>query len=207
MKKKKLLAVILSVALVAVVGVGATLAYLTDTDSKTNVIAMGKVDITLTEPEFTAANQNNTISNVKPNQEITKDPIITVEDGSLTSYLRAKITFEGLTDVQQADLLADDNIDIQTGWVLNTEDDYYYYQPSVDARTEVPLFTTVKIPENWGNEISAKTFKINVAAEAIQAELFTPAMDNIDGTDVITGWTDSKGTKITPKEFVAPVAS
>ncbi len=47
MKKKKILTMVAAVALVAVIGVGATLAYFTDKDSKTNVVTMGKVDIDL----------------------------------------------------------------------------------------------------------------------------------------------------------------
>ena len=54
------------------------------------------------------------------------------------------------------------------------------------------LFQSVKIPENWGNEVSELTFKINVFAEAIQADSFTPAKDN----GVITGWKDSEGNNI-----------
>ena len=49
MKNKKLLTAATSVALVAVVGVGATLAYFTDSEEQTNVVNMGHVDIDLTE--------------------------------------------------------------------------------------------------------------------------------------------------------------
>ena len=47
--KKKLIAIFLCVALAAVAVVGASLAYFTDTDTKTNVFTTGKVDITLKE--------------------------------------------------------------------------------------------------------------------------------------------------------------
>lgn len=189
MKKKKILTMVAAVALVAVIGVGATLAYFTDKDSKTNVVTMGKVDIKLDEPDF-SKNPDDTITDVKPNQTIAKDPKITVEEGSLDAYVRAKIVFEGLSDEQVADILPLIDIDT-TKWFLST-DGYYYYQASMAAGASDYLFQSVKIPENWGNEVSELTFKINVFAEAIQADSFTPAKDN----GVITGWKDSEGNNI-----------
>ena len=41
--KKKSLALALSLALIAVVGIGSTFAYFTDNDTKTNVVTMGLV--------------------------------------------------------------------------------------------------------------------------------------------------------------------
>lgn len=49
--KKKITAIFLCVALVAVAVVGASLAYFTDTDSATNTFTVGKVDITLNEQQ------------------------------------------------------------------------------------------------------------------------------------------------------------
>lgn len=178
-----------AVALVAVIGVGATLAYFTDKDSKTNVVTMGKVDIKLDEPEF-SKNPDDTITDVKPNQTIVKDPKITVEEGSLDAYVRAKIVFEGLSDEQVADILPLIDIDT-TKWFLST-DGYYYYQASMAAGASDYLFQSVKIPENWGNEVSELTFKINVFAEAIQADSFTPYSER----GSIMGWRDSEGNDI-----------
>ena len=47
--KKKILALSMCIALAAIAIVGASLAYFTDTDAKTNVFTTGKVDITLNE--------------------------------------------------------------------------------------------------------------------------------------------------------------
>ncbi len=47
--KKKLLVMLMSLALVATTGVGATLAYLTDSDVATNVFTVGKIDIEIEE--------------------------------------------------------------------------------------------------------------------------------------------------------------
>ena len=187
MNKKKLIPLLSAVALVAVIGVGSTLAYFTDNDSANNVVTMGHVNIELDEPEFSAENENNTITNVVPNQTITKDPTITVVAGSESCYLRAKIEVTKLSDDQVADLL--DNTNIGEDWIL-AEDGYYYYQNAVskaDQDQTVELFDTVVIPAEWGNEVADMTFEINVTAEAIQADNFTPETDE---AGVINGWND-----------------
>lgn len=187
MNKKKLIQLLSAVALVAVIGVGSTLAYFTDNDAANNVVTMGHVNIELDEPEFSAENENNTIKNVVPNQTITKDPTITVVAGSESCYLRAKIEITELNDEQVADLL--ENTNIGEDWVL-AEDGYYYYQNSVSKSNEdqtVDLFDTIVIPAEWGNEVADMTFEINVTAEAIQADNFTPETDE---AGVINGWND-----------------
>ena len=51
MNKRKLLLVALSLCMVAILAMGGTLAYLTDTDNQTNVFTVGKVSIVLNEEE------------------------------------------------------------------------------------------------------------------------------------------------------------
>ena len=53
--KKKILVLCVVLALAATTIIGGTLAYFTDTDNKTNTFTVGKVDITLTEPEWDEA--------------------------------------------------------------------------------------------------------------------------------------------------------
>lgn len=193
MNKKKLIPLLSAVALVGVIGVGSTLAYFTDNDAANNVVTMGHVNIELDEPEFSAANEDNTITNVVPNQTITKDPTITVVAGSESCYLRAKIDITELNADQIADLL--ENTNIGEDWVL-AEDGYYYYQNAVSKSDEdqtVDLFDTVVIPAEWGNEVADLTFEINVSAEAVQADNFTPETDE---AGVINGWND-----ITPETY------
>lgn len=201
MKKKSLVSLLAAVCLVAVIGVGATLAYFTDSDAATNVVTMGHVDIELDEPEFSEENENNTIEDVVPNQEITKDPTITVVAGSENCYLRAKIEIsDSLTAEQAEELLA--NINVGEEWVLS-EDGYFYFQNKVekaDADQEFVLFDTVVIPETWGSDdVAGLTFEINVTAEAIQADNFTPAETN----GVINGWFTSTGDAITAENYEA----
>ena len=198
MKKKSIISLIAAVSLIAVIGVGSTLAYLTDNDTATNVVTMGHVEIELDEPQFSEENENNTIEDVVPNQEITKDPTITVVAGSESCYLRAKIEIsETLNAEQAAELL--ENINIGEKWVLS-EDGYYYYQNKVeksDKDQKVVLFDKVVIPELWGNEVANLTFEINVSAEAIQADNFVPT--ETDGK--ITGWYTSDGDAVTVETY------
>lgn len=196
MKKKSLISLVVAVSLVAVIGVGSTLAYFTDNDAATNVVTMGHVDIKLEEPVFSENNENNTITNVVPGDEITKDPTITVDKDSESCYLRAKVEISNdLTAEQQAELLA--NINVSEDWVL-AEDGYYYYQNKVEKNGEdqaFVLFDTVTIPAEWGNGVADLTFEINVSAEAIQADNFTPETED----DVIVGWND-----VTVETYNAP---
>lgn len=203
MKNKKLISMVVAIALVAVIGVGATLAYFTDKDEATNVITMGHVDIELTEPEFDeATDDTKEITNVEPNQEIVKDPTITVAEGSEDAYVRATITYEGLDETQIEELA----IEINAGWHFNEEDGYYYYNTKLMAGESAKLFDGFKIPETWGNEVADITFKINVNAEAIQADNFTPATETIDGVEYVTGWYYSNGDAITAETYEAKTA-
>jgi predicted ribosomally synthesized peptide with SipW-like signal peptide len=183
MKNKKLLAVTASVVLLGAIGVGSTLAYFTDTEQASNVVTMGHVDIELTEPQFSEANTDNTIENVVPNQEITKDPTITVGEDSEDCYVRVYLEITELDADQQAALLENINID-DSKWVLG-DDGYYYYQDVLSKGDEVEFFTTVTIPEDWGNEVADMTFEINVSAEAIQSDYFEPETNS---SDQIVGW-------------------
>ena len=72
---KKKITLLLSLALAVAIGIGGTLAWLTDkTESKVNTFTVGNIDIDLTE----------TTTNYKmvPGQTIDKDPKVTVEAGS-----------------------------------------------------------------------------------------------------------------------------
>lgn len=189
MNKKKAMTLVASLGLVACIGVGATLAYFTDSDDALNTITMGHVDIELDEPTFSENNPENKISNVTPGQLITKDPTITVKAGSEASYLRAKIDIKGLSEEDAA--LIEESLDINRDLWVQGEDDYYYLQQAV-GKTNVDLkfrlFDHVTIPTKWDNAYANAEFTINVTAEAIQADNFTPEKDN----GVIVGWNNEE---------------
>lgn len=192
MKNKKLKTLVASLALVAALGIGATLAYFTDSDSATNIITMGNVDIDLDEPNFDPGDDDDTIENVIPNQDIVKDPTITLGEDSERAYIRATITYMMddmiMNPLQASELEAlitreGSKLVENTLWVKG-EGNYYYYQNIVEPGEKVVFFDHVKIPSNWGNEVADKTIQIIVSAEAIQADNFTPDIEN----GIITGW-------------------
>lgn len=197
MKNKKLKTLVGSLALVGAIAVGATLAYFTDSQEAVNTITMGHVDIDLEEPNFP---DDKEIDDVTPNQEITKDPTIIVKAGSEDMYLRAKIELTGFDGIKDADKHKEellDQINIQPGW--NLAADGYYYFKYVVGKTNVDqsivFFDKVTIPANWGNEVADLTFNINVTAEAIQADNFTPQTDD-NGN--IVGWNNVTPETYTP---------
>lgn len=192
---KKTKSLLLSLLLVGAIGVGATLAYFTDSQDVTNTITMGKVDIDLEEPNFP---DDKTIEDVKPNQTIVKDPTITLKEGSEKAYIRAKIeyTFDNAPMSETMIEQLEAGIDmISASWVKG-DDGYFYFQGILEDeedKNSVKLFEHVTIPEVWGNEVANKSIEIKVSAEAIQADNFEPKLNELGE---IVGWVDSEGNPI-----------
>lgn len=109
--KKKLTAVALVVCMLAIMLVGASLAYFTDTDEATNTFTMGKVDIKLTEPTWNEKTPNG--AKLMPGTVIDKDPTITAVENSEDAYLFLDVVFNkynSLFWVMAADASADEDI-------------------------------------------------------------------------------------------------
>lgn len=91
--KKKLTAIFLCVALVAIAVVSASLAYFTDTQTATNTFTMGNVKIKLDETNVNDPQGNRVTSNeynVYPGAVVTKDPIVH-NVGENGAYIRATV--------------------------------------------------------------------------------------------------------------------
>ncbi|MGN0485453.1 MAG: SipW-dependent-type signal peptide-containing protein [Lachnospiraceae bacterium] len=198
--KKNVTLAALAAAVVVAIGAGGTFAYFTDQADAKNTITTGKVDIRLDEPLFDQATENRTMTGVMPGQEITKDPTITVAEDSNSVYLRAAITIEGLSQMNDdaTDATYQEELENalqpslrENGWEKSS-DGYYYLSESKKAGASVPIFTTFTIPKTWNNQIAGKTFTIKVQAEAIQSENFTPQYDE---KGHIISWLDS-GEKV-----------
>lgn len=184
-KKKKLIVSLATAALLAAVAIGGTLAYFTDKDSRSNVITLGKVQGTLTESNEKSRGDGTTgkdYSNIKPGQTLEKDPTVTIASDSENAFARIKINYSGLTDVQAAELEA--GITLNAGWVKG-DDGYYYYKDEMNKNETATLFNQVVVPTTWGNEVANLTFVMNVSAELIQSDYFTPTKD---ANGNITGW-------------------
>lgn len=103
--KKKIIAMCLCVAMLAIAIVGGTLAYFTDTDTKTNVFTSGNVDIELIE-NF-GDNDDNTLEKLMPGPQnaITKE--VTVKNtGSESAYVRVHVAFPAILDSGTPELAA-----------------------------------------------------------------------------------------------------
>lgn len=93
MTKKRFVAILLCVTLVALAAIGATFAYLTDTKSVNNTFTMGNVKITLDETDIKNPNGARVTSNeynVYPGAVVTKDPIVH-NVGANAAYIRATV--------------------------------------------------------------------------------------------------------------------
>ena len=114
MKTKKILGIIVAFVLVIALSVGATIAWLTDSDEVKNTFTVGNVEITMDEPgvENDPYYDEEGEGFIKPNEEgngyeytlipgldYTKDPTVTVLKGSSDCYVRAFVTVNEKADL------------------------------------------------------------------------------------------------------------
>lgn len=214
MNKKKTATLIVSLVLIAAVAIGATLAYFTDKDSKANIVTLGKVDISLTE---TSTDENAVIDengikfdHIVPGDNVSKAPAVNVASDSEKAYIRVRVVTDFKNSLQQTNIDEESILDLLN---VNSSDwervrvevkkgvytTYYYYQGNdgiVNPGESKTLFTNVKIPETWGNEVANASFSLYLNAEAIQADNLTPTRNE---AGKIVGWPD-----VEIKEYTAP---
>lgn len=183
---KKAAMLISALAVIAIIVVGATLAYFTDTDTKQNVFTLGKVSGTLTEDGSTDGTTREDggrdYTDITPGKTLSKVPVITLDANSQKAYARMKIEYTGLTAAQIAEF--QQGITLNPGWALGT-DGYFYYNTVLNPGDTATIFNTVTIPATWGNEMAEKSFSMNLKAELIQSDNFTPTKDTAGN---ITSW-------------------
>ena len=105
-RSKALLLTLCAVLLVTASVLG-TLAFLTSTDEVKNTFTVGSVNITLDEakvktdgtPVEGAARVKANEYHLLPGHTYTKDPTVTVKDGSESAYVRLKVTFNNAADM------------------------------------------------------------------------------------------------------------
>ena len=192
----KALLIAVSAVLLVAVSVGLTVAYFTDKEEVTNVFTVGKVDISLEEEgaeEKDDGTYGQTYDDIVPGEVYPKAPTVTVEAGSLESYVRMIVTvkFENAVDAELTGVKLDNVfVGLAEEWVLNSKtvaDDLtsveyeYRYATTVaapDAAVELePIFTDVTFDgAAWGNELAElDNMVINVEGHAIQAFGFADA--------------------------------
>lgn len=191
--RRNLFVSLLSLALVCVVAIGATLAYFTDkTEVAQNVFTTGHVNIELvdkTEPAEgqvggTYTDTGITYSKVMPGDNISK--IVGVESviDSEAAWVAIRV------DVNNVNLPYSDREEAATSEIYNLVDAQvddalwtrvpqvdgtvvYYYNAALDPFTEnkaAMLFDHIDIPGvEWGNDYADMSFDIDVQAAAVQA--------------------------------------
>lgn len=203
--KKKLLIMSVAMVLVCAFAVGMTIAYLTSTDRVVNTFTVGNVQIKLDEAdvdEYGRVPQGSPAPRVTentykliPGHTYTKDPTVTVLEGSEESYIKMTVTFSNSRQLDEIFGVGTDLTTIFHGydgttWIYkdNTEDTAantrtyeFWYKNAVPATTENvaldPLFDSITVPGAITNTqletIAGMTITVN--AYAIQADGFANA--------------------------------
>ncbi|MBE5857386.1 MAG: hypothetical protein E7296_07435 [Lachnospiraceae bacterium] len=177
--KKSLITMLVALVLVAAVGVGATLAYLSDkTGTVKNTFTIGKVDIDLTEyVDGEESAEGFDYTRVLPGARLSKNPVATVLKGSEDCYLFVKVVNPNTTITIES---------IAAGWTL-LSDGVYYREVSYSATADqsFDVFNYV----NVANTIDeTATFEdIEITAYAVQKAGFA---------DAAAAWTEA--SKVVP---------
>ncbi|MBO4930060.1 MAG: hypothetical protein J6D61_06430 [Clostridia bacterium] len=221
--KKKTIALLLVMVMIFGISVGGTIAYLTDKEAVTNTFTVGDVKIKLTETavneagvpvdekgvteadsndqnwkaDIITANDSTPTGNkykLLPGMSYTKDPTVTVLEGSEDSYVRMFVTISKAKELDT--IFSPDGADLMAifgglgdGWTYqnnvkdeteNTRTYEFWYTPVVNADSDIPaLFEIINVPGEIDNAELAtlNNMTISVVAHAIQAGSFNDAAD------------------------------
>lgn len=188
MKARKILAMVMALALTAALAVGGTLAYLTSQDTVTNTFTVGNVAITLDEQDVdnsTDGKDRDQANSYKlmPGHTYVKDPIVHVTSTSENCYLFVKVTNE-ISAIEGETTVADQMT--AKGWAAVDSTTYpgiYVYIGTAEgasapavvaANTNVTVFENFTISGDVDNTTLAsyENKTITVTAYAIQADGF-----------------------------------
>ena len=189
MKGKKIVLGVAALALVAVIAVMGTLAYLTSQDKVTNTFTIGQIEITLDEAPVDANGKATTGDRVKtnsykliPGHSYDKDPTVHVQPGSEACYVFVKIE-DGIAAIEDATTIA--NQVTAKGWTALGNDYpgiYYKTQAAVgDTAVDLVVFETFKLTGN-ADVAQYENAKIVVTAYAVQQDGFATAKAAWDAT-------------------------
>ena len=192
--KKKILAITLCVAMLAIMLVSGTLAYFTDNDAKINTFTVGNVSIVLTEPKWDATGAAEAFD-VYPGEALAKDPTVT-NDGKNPCFVRVSVT--GWDALINAELSANnityrtDYVDAKLGenWVLHTDGYFYYTKVMQPADVTDALFDQIVIPTDVVNDATGAQYNLEVKAYAVQAQGAKPSFSAVQSMTVeeIAAW-------------------
>lgn len=194
MSKRKILTLALMLCMVAILAIGGTLAYFTDTDTADNVFTVGNVSIDLTEPKWDATGSEEA-KEVYPGEALAKDPTVT-NDGKNPCFVRLSVT--GWDALINAGLSVNnityrtDSVDNKLGdnWVLHTDGYFYYTEVLAVGATTDALFDQIVIPTDVTNGDGTTEYTIDVDAYAVQAQGAKPSFAAVQEMTVeeIAAW-------------------
>lgn len=165
-----------AVAMVGTLAVGGTLAWFTDTETATNVVTTGNVDILLKEDggqDGTVTEDGLEYEDVMPGDTFAK--VVSIENKGNDAWVRATITVEGvdMTGEEPIEFWKDEGR-VELNWTENDDNIYSASISITDALTSknmsYEIFDQIKIPTSWKNVWEHKAFNVKVTAEAIQKE-------------------------------------
>ena len=195
MSIKKVFVTIMAIAMVATLAIGATVAYMTDSEEKVNTFTVGDLDITLSEPSWEDTTDGK---DMIPGYKTEKDPTVLGVDGD--SYMRMTVEFVStdgnemtadrvekiMETIKYEDTVGVNTSDFVYDTTRSTDTKHYYnYNGKFVEGTEATLFDVVEIPTTWNQNDLAElgTYKLVIRAEAIQAYSFDSAEDAFTALD------------------------
>lgn len=192
-----------AVAMVGTLAVGGTLAWFTDTETATNVVTTGNVDIAWYEdgPEDTDFKQiNKEHTGVQFGKDVPVTPGATLEkqaivknEGKNDAFIRAKIEI----DASVADVVTANTLD--NNWQFAEDGWYYYVGVVADGDKTEMLIDSLKVADTADNSYTnLENVNVILKAEAIQADNnYDPAepvtldvVKNAFGENTIADYTD-----------------
>ena len=186
--KKKLIAMMLCIALLAIAIAGGTLAYFTDNDAKTNTFTVGNVSIVLTEPNWVSTGADEA-ADVYPGEPLAKDPTVT-NDGKNPCFVRVSVTgWDALIEAG----LSENNITYRTdyvdaalgeNWDLHTDGYFYYTKVLQPDDVTDALFDQIVIPTDVTNDTTGASYNLEVKAFAVQAQGARPSFSAVQAMTV-----------------------
>lgn len=189
MSKRKILTLAMALSMIAILAVGATIAYFTDADEATNTFTVGNVDIDLTEPKWDEQGSQDA-PEVYPTEALAKDPTVT-NTGKNPCFVRISVT--GWDCLAPAGLITykTDYVPGKLGenWVLHTDGYFYNTKVLAAGATTDALFDQIVMPADLTNGYDG-SYSIVVNAEAVQAQGAKAKWDDVQNMTVeeIAAW-------------------
>lgn len=185
--KKSIITVVISLTLLAILGVGSTLAYFSAEDAAKNTFKMGSVKIDLKEyRDDVETDTGFEYENVMPGDKLDKKVFVNGVADTQPAYVAVKVQVSS-SDGIAADVLAKLSFKAKEGWTeVYTSDDqltkvymYGYTAATGDiaatatifnSEDSIQVFDHVVVPgKEWGNDEASKRFAIDVQAAAVQS--------------------------------------